>query len=136
MVLDGILGFLGKATGLVDELVTSDEERLTLKQGLMTIQASVVTEALGYERTLAESRAAIITAEAQSEHWITAAWRPITMLTFVVIIVVAQFWPGSPPVPEQMWPLIKLGLGGYIIGRSAEKVVPATVAALKASDEA
>lgn len=33
-----------------------------------------------------ESKAKIIAAEASSEHWITSAWRPITMLTFVAII--------------------------------------------------
>lgn len=136
MILGEIFGFLGKATGLIDELVTSDEERLQLKHGLMTIQAGVVAQALDYEKSLAEARSAIITQEAASGHWLTATWRPITMLTFLVIIVHAQFWPGAPPVPTEMWPLLKIGLGGYIIGRSAEKVVPATVTAFKAREEA
>ena len=132
-VLDGILGFLGKATGLIDDIVTSDEERLTLKAGLIAVQADVVGKALDYEKSLAESRSAIIVAESQADSWLTRSWRPIVMLTFALLIVVGQF--GGPQVPTEMWPLLKLGLGGYIVGRSAEKVVPNVVAALKRPEE-
>jgi hypothetical protein len=34
-------------------------------------------------------------------------------------------------VPDQMWDLIKIGVGGYVVGRSAEKAGPAMVAAFK-----
>lgn len=78
-------------------------------------------------------RARVIEAEAKSEHWITSAWRPITMLVFVFIIannyiLVPYFTALGLKIPtleltNQMWGLIKLGLGGYIIGRSTEKVV-------------
>lgn len=53
--------------------------------------------------------------------WLTATWRPVTMLVFVALIVVAQLGL-TPPVPEPMWPLLQLGLGGYVLGRSAEKI--------------
>jgi len=72
-----------------------------------------------------------IMAEAKSEHFIVAAWRPITMLTFVFIIAnnyviypyLSLFWPEAPMliIPPDMWDLLKLGLGGYVVGRSVEK---------------
>lgn len=79
-----------------------------------------------------ESKAKIIAAEASSEHWITSAWRPITMLTFVAIIAnnyilypyLSLFWSEAPSLdlPDQMWDLLQIGLGGYILSRGAEKV--------------
>lgn len=75
----------------------------------------------------------IITAEARSEHWLVSAWRPITMLTFVFIIAnnyilypyLSLFWEAAPAleIPADMWDLLKLGLGGYVMGRTGEKMM-------------
>ena len=43
------------------------------------------------------------------------------MLTFVALIVISQFT--GMEVPEDLWFVIKLGLGGYLGGRSVEKSV-------------
>ncbi len=74
-----------------------------------------------------------IVAEAKSEHTITATWRPITMLVFVAIIannyIIAPYVQlifgvdVQLPLPPQMWDLLKIGLGGYVVGRSVEKAV-------------
>jgi len=76
-----------------------------------------------------------IVAEAKSEHTVTATWRPITMLVFVAII--ANNYILAPyinllfgvdvqlPIPPQMWELLKIGLGGYVVGRSVEKAAGA-----------
>ena len=74
----------------------------------------------------------IITAEAKSQSSLARNWRPITMLTFVAIILnnflvfpyIDLFFPGKAvqlPIPPDMWNLLKLGITGYILGRSAEK---------------
>jgi len=84
------------------------------------------------EKTYIEMKAQIITAEAKSEHILTSAWRPITMLVFVFIIannyIIAPYMGAlfSLEIPtlelnSQMWELLKLGIGGYIVGRSVEK---------------
>ncbi len=82
-----------------------------------------------------ESKMEIVKAEAESTHWLTAAWRPITMLTFVAIIAnnyilypyLSLFWSEAPmlEVPEQLWNLLQIGIGGYVVGRSVEKSVAA-----------
>jgi len=128
-MLGKIGDMLGKVVGLVDDLHTSDEERLTLKERLLVVQAGVLSEVLKVETAMLEAQSRIVEAEAKSEHWLTATWRPITMLTFLVLIVWGQL--GGPPVPEQMWPLLQLGLGGYVVGRSIEKTVEVGARALK-----
>jgi len=85
------------------------------------------------ESKMMEAKAKTIVAEANSEHWLVASWRPITMLTFVTIIannyIVApyfQSWGYVVPtldIPPNMWTLLQLGLTGYIVGRSGEKMV-------------
>jgi len=84
------------------------------------------------EKTTFQMQAKIVEAEAKSEHWLTSTWRPITMLTFVTIIAnnyiivpYAQAFGLHVPTLEltdQMWDLLKIGIGGYVVGRSAEKI--------------
>jgi len=77
----------------------------------------------------------IVKAEAQSEHWIVAAWRPVLMLTFGGLIVARWLGWSAPNITEaeilKLWSIVEFGLGGYVVGRSVEKVVPAIVGALK-----
>ena len=134
-ILSKVSDLLGGAFGLVDDLHTSDEEKLGLKAQLLTIQTGVVSEVIQAQSKMAEMQAGIIQAEAQSSHWLTSTWRPITMLTFLVLIVLAQLGL-TGPVPEDMWPLLKLGLGGYVIGRSFEKTVPSVLGSLKSREQA
>jgi hypothetical protein len=67
----------------------------------------------------------VIVAEANSEHAITATWRPITMLTFVGLVVAHFLGFTAPNITEvQVDGLLKIvqyGLTGYILGRSTEK---------------
>jgi hypothetical protein len=77
----------------------------------------------------------IVKAEAQSSNWLTAAWRPIVMLVFVTLICARLFGLTSDHVSESeyesLWELVKLGLGGYVLGRSAEKIIPTVAQAIK-----
>lgn len=70
-----------------------------------------------------------------SESWLTQNWRPLTMLTFVACIVARWFGLSTPGLSEaeymRLWDIVQLALGGYVIGRSAEKIAPALLHALK-----
>lgn len=108
----------------IDALVTSDEERLTIKAQLYEMQASLMAKTLDYEAGLLEARSSIIEAEAQGQGWLQRSWRPITMLTFLVLVVADSFgWLPNQLAPEA-WNLLQIGLGGYVAGRSAEKIAP------------
>ena len=45
---------------------------------------------------------------------------PIANVMFDVQIPILEAWTA---IPEQMWTLLTIGLGGYIAGRSGEKMI-------------
>lgn len=123
---------LGKVFGLVDDLHTSEEEKLTLKQGLLTIQSQIIMQSLELEMKSIEAQARIVEAEAKSEHWLTSTWRPITALAFAAIVCYA-FITGAE-IPEPMWKTLQIMIGGYVVSRGAEKVIPGVTKALKSEE--
>ena len=80
------------------------------------------------------AQAGIVQTEAASDHWLAACWRPILMLTFGGLIVARWFGWAAPDLSQaeylKLWDIVELGLGGYVIGRSVEKVTPAIASAL------
>lgn len=80
-----------------------------------------------------EAQKEIIVSEAKSESWIARNWRPLIMLLFGVIIAnnyIINPWLSElfrinvmMNIPPDMWGLLKIGLGGYVVGRSVEKGV-------------
>jgi hypothetical protein len=122
-IVDLIAGIFKPAAELIDELHTSEHERLDAKIKLLDVQAAAMQQAFDYESGILESRAKIIHAEASSNHWLTANWRPITMLTFLVLVVgdALQWLPN--PLRDEAFLLLEIGLGGYVLGRSGEKIV-------------
>lgn len=123
-VWDFLGGLVRPLTDLVDELHTSDEERLQVKAGLFQVQTEMASKVMDYEARLLEAQARVITAEAQGASWLQRSWRPITMLTFLVLVVADTFGLTEFRLADQAWTLLQIGLGGYVIGRSAEKIVP------------
>lgn len=127
-LLGGLLGFLSKAitpvTELVDNLHTSEHERLQIKQKLFEMQTALTREAIQYEAKLMEAQAGIIKAEAQGQSWIQRNWRPVTMLTFLVLVVCDSFGLLAFRLADEAWALLQIGLGGYVVGRSVEKIAP------------
>ena len=69
----------------------------------------------------------IVKAEAQSVHWLTANWRPITALIFVGLIV--SRWLGYSAIDMseaeylEVYGIVKIMIGGYVVSRGAEKVM-------------
>ena len=78
------------------------------------------------------SASQIILAEAKSESWIASSWRPILMFNITLIVSVnylifplIEVATGSKlmiPLPDELWTLLTVGVGGYVVGRSGEKV--------------
>lgn len=98
-------------------------------------ESALARELLLRQGELETAAASIVKAEAESEHWLTASWRPIVMLTFTALIVTRWLGYSAPGISEaevlKLWSIVELGLGGYVIGRSVEKVAPAVLSALK-----
>lgn len=110
------------AADLIDEIHTSDEERLNLKNQLKLIENELLAKVLNYEELLLKSKTQVITAEATGQSWTQRNWRPITMLTFLVLVVFDSFGWLPNPLASEAWTLLQIGLGGYVAGRTAEKM--------------
>lgn len=110
------------AVKLVDELHTSDEEKLKLQAQIKAVENELLAKVIDYESKLLEGKTAIITAEATGQSWMQRNWRPVTMLTFLVLVVCDSFGWLPSPLAGDAWTLLQIGLGGYVAGRSAEKM--------------
>jgi len=126
-ILAPILGDVIKRVMPEDKDKRMEVER-ELNMALMTNSAAIE-----------QSAASVILAEAKSEHKITAIWRPLLMVVITAIIgwnfliaplvelAVTLFTgdqiPLSIPLPDQLWSLLMIGVGGYVVGRSGEKMV-------------
>lgn len=91
-------------------------------------EAEVLKQLLAAEMQIQNATADIIKTEAASTHWLAANWRPLTMLTFTGLIVARWFGWSAPNLSDaeylKLWDIVQLGLGGYVIGRSVEKIAP------------
>lgn len=110
---------LDSAGGVIDTIATNDEEKLSAKNRL----TEIVTKALN-ELSLAQAKVLEIEL---SGNKLQRNWRPAVMVTFAFIITYRYFFSlvfGFPAIelPDQFWDLLEIGLGGYVIGRSLEKV--------------
>ena len=121
-ILELIGGIFKPAAELIDELHTSEEERLKHKERLLEVQAIAMQTVFEYGSDTLQARAAIVNSEAQSDHWIVASWRPIVMLTLTSLVVVDSFGWLANPLSGEAWLLLQIGLGGYVVGRSGEKI--------------
>ena len=127
-----ILGILGKVAGGVADRIFPDPEqelkRIELQQAL---QAAVLERTSEIERAAAD----VVRAEAQGQSWLQRTWRPITMLVFVGLIVARWLGWSAPNLGDaevlKLWDIVEIGLGGYVIGRSAEKILPNIVSSLQ-----
>lgn len=117
--------------GIAKNLFPDPAEETKRQQFEQQAMVQIMQQAQAIELAAAE----VVKAEAQSSHWLAANWRPLTMLTFVGLVVARWFGFTAPGMTEMeylsIYDLIKIGLGGYVIGRSAEKIVPAAITAMK-----
>jgi hypothetical protein len=120
-VLKGVFGIIDKAVVDKDE---AERLKATLKMDMMGQQHDEI-------QALLDSKTKIILAEAQGG-WLQRNWRPLLMLIFMIIIAnnyimfpyISLFFPGKAVMlvlPDFMWELLKIGVGGYVVGRSVEK---------------
>ncbi|WP_027366948.1 3TM-type holin [Desulfocurvibacter africanus] len=129
-----VIGFLTDLLTPVNKVIdkfTSDKERLEAQAALVRLEVQLSERMLQYETQLMDARSKAIAAEAAGHGWLQRNWRPLTMLTFLCLIIADCLGYLSTPLPTRVWDIIELGLGGYVIGRSAEKVLPKLAEAFK-----
>ena len=102
-----------------DKFITTGDEKSQFKQQLSDI-------VLKYSTQLANIQADVLKGEVAG-NWLQRSWRPIIMLAFGFIIFYRYFLSqvfGLPAIemPNDFWSLLEIGMGGYVIGRSVEKI--------------
>lgn len=78
---------------------------------------------------IAKIQSTVLTTEMQG-NWLQRSWRPLLMLMIMLIImnnyILFPYFPEKLEMlelPNHLWEILKLGLGGYVVGRSVEKAV-------------
>lgn len=98
-------------------------------------EAEAMRQLLAHQGEIEAAAAKIIQTEAASTHWLAANWRPLTMITFTALIVARWMGWVAPNISEaeylKLWSIIEFGLGGYVVGRSVEKIAPSIATAMK-----
>lgn len=131
MIMNIVTGLMaGPVTRILDAYIKDTELRRKLEAELNT----QIIAHLGKEQALQQS---IVLAEINSDTWLTRTWRPILMLSLLaflgfigVFLPLADLIAGYPlpfqprwqALPEGFWDFLSVGVGGYIGGRSLEKI--------------
>lgn len=120
---------LGK---LVDLYKSYNQKQVTESQLRRDLEKTILSTFSEVTKTQAD----VIMAEMRAEGWLQRNWRPVTAVCFAFIVMfygillpIAVDWFGAPPVRvgDQLlkWIMdaVMLCLGGYIGGRTLEKIV-------------
>jgi hypothetical protein len=95
------------------------------------LKAQLNTQLLLSSTEELKAAASIVEAEAKS-NWFVASWRPLLMYVLIFILVwnyvvgpVIRIFTGTIitfELPGDVWTLLNIGLGGYVVGRSGESI--------------
>ena len=129
----GILSFISSifkpAVELVDNVSTTDEERLQLRNELASIQKEVSIKSMALEgkvielqAKLSESAAKVAVAETQSESWFTRTYRPAIVVGMFLLISANAFGWLPNQLPDIFVTIFGSVFGVVGIGRSVEKI--------------
>ena len=122
---------LGAVAPLAKILFNTIDKAVPDKDLQEKLKAQLQTQLLQSHTQELTAAAKIIEAEAKAG-WFASSWRPLLMYVLIFILVwnyvigpVIKVFTGaiiSFELPGDVWTLLNVGLGGYVIGRSAESV--------------
>lgn len=110
-----VVDFVRSIGEVVDKLTLPSRQKKQLESELSQMIYTL-------EERIASEQAVILREEARG-NWLQRSWRPLVMLTFAFIILIGTF-TDLPLLADtsRFWDLLEIGLGGYLIGRSGEKI--------------
>ena len=126
-----MLAALSTIAPLAKMLFSTVDKAIPDKDLAEKLKAQLNTELLKSSTEQIKAAASIVEAEAKSG-WFSASWRPLLMYVLIFILVwnyiigpVIKMVLGTVitfELPGDVWTLLQIGLGGYVVGRSAESV--------------
>ena len=127
-----MIQLLGAASPIISALFKTVDKVVDSKEEKEKIKAKIQEQVITGEMKELSTAANIILAEAKSESWITRSWRPLLMM--VAILIIANNYLFVPyanaffgfgiylELPDALWTLLTIGVGGYTLGRSSERI--------------
>jgi hypothetical protein len=131
-IIGPIKGLVEGAIGIINSIKGgSPEEKFAAQQAILQLQTEFQGKLLEADLAFAQAQRDTIVAEAQGSSWLQRNWRPLMMLFFAIIIGTVV-WTGGYINGRQLdhdfvmeiLSTIKLGLSGYVVGRTVEKIAP------------
>ena len=126
-----MIQMLGAVAPLAKILFNTIDKAVPDKDLQEKLKAQLQTQLLQSNTQELQAAAKIVEAEAKAG-WFASSWRPLLMYVLIFILVwnyvigpVIKVFTGaviSFELPGDVWTLLNVGLGGYVIGRSAESV--------------
>tara|TARA_B100000989_G_C19498744_1_gene453282 strand:+ start:1282 stop:1668 length:387 start_codon:yes stop_codon:yes gene_type:complete len=121
-----MLQILGAVAPLVKTLFDTIDKAIDNKGDADKIKKTIQEQLLSGQLKELEAQASIIVAESKGG-WLQRNWRPILMLIFAGLVVAHWFGFTAPNIPESvqnsLLNIVLVGMGGYIVGRSGEKIM-------------
>jgi hypothetical protein len=121
-----MINILGAVAPMINTLFKTIDKTIDNKAEAEKIKQTIQQQLLSGQLKELEAQASIITAEARGG-WLQRNWRPLLMLTFAGLVVAHWFGFTAPNIPESvqnsLLNIVLVGMGGYIVGRSGEKIM-------------
>lgn len=96
----------------------------------------IITPILEFIQTQINAARDVLIAELKGESWLQRNWRPLIMIDFAGLITAHWLGFTVPNISEvvllNLFDILQVGIGGYVIGRSGEKIASALAPALAA----
>lgn len=142
---DSLANVLEKVDGLItskEESQELDVQMASVRNELASIQKDILLATAEVEKKLYDVKGNVLTAEIGG-NVLQRNWRPIVMLSFALVVMYQFFfrdlinaifkWCCTAAecfqlplidMPDHFWTLLEVGIGGYVAGRSLEKIAP------------
>jgi len=134
-----ISGLAAPISSVINKFVTRKEDQMRAQAEIERIQKDFESKVLDNQNNLLSAQKELVLAEVNG-HWFQRNWRPALM--WIIIAIIANNYLIAPIVnqlvtvfggenilplldlPDKLFNLMTIGLGGYVVGRSAEKIIP------------
>jgi hypothetical protein len=134
-----ISGLADPVSNIINKFISKKEDQMLAQAELDKITSSFKEKILDNQKSMLEAQRDLITTEMQGSA-MQRNWRPALM--WIIIFVIANNYLLAPflnhivtligganilpilELPDKLFNLMTIGLGGYVVGRSAEKIIP------------
>jgi len=129
--LDAISAIFKPISDVIDHLTVSGDQKAALQQAALKAQVDAAAQAANYEQALLDNQTKLVAAEAAGASWLQRNWRPLSALFLLGLVGAYWFGFSNPHLTQDTindcFSLVKICVGGYVGGRTVEKVAPHAV---------